>query len=207
MSITPRLGTPAGLGVPAWWMQVRWRILALLFFITVINFIDRQTLSVVAPVLLETFHMTNSDYARMVSAFMFGMMVGEFPMGWLMDRWGVRAGFSFAVVWWSIATAMHSIGRSVLQFSAFRFWMGTGECGNFSGAMKVISEWFPERERALAVGVFNSGSMVGAVIAAPCIVFITLHFGWRAAFLLPAVLGIIWTLCWRAQYAPLRAHR
>ncbi len=187
-------------------MQVRWRILALLFFITVINFIDRQTLSVVAPVLLETFHMTNSDYARMVSAFMFGMMVGEFPMGWLMDRWGVRAGFSFAVVWWSIATAMHSIGRSVLQFSAFRFWMGTGECGNFSGAMKVISEWFPERERALAVGVFNSGSMVGAVIAAPCIVFITLHFGWRAAFLLPAVLGIIWTLCWRAQYAPLRAH-
>jgi ACS family hexuronate transporter-like MFS transporter len=189
-----------------WWSQVRWRILSLLFLITVINFIDRQTLSVVAPVLLETFHMSNSDYARMVSAFMLGMMIGEFPMGWIMDRWGVRAGFSFAVIWWSIATAMHSVGRSVFQFSLFRFWMGTGECGNFSGAMKVISEWFPERERALAVGIFNSGSMIGAVIAAPCIVFITLHFGWRAAFLLPAVLGFGWALAWRAHYAPLRGH-
>ncbi len=186
--------------------QIRWYILFLLFLITVINFIDRQTLSVVAPVLLQTFHMSNSDYARMVSAFMFGMMAGEFPVGWLMDRWGVRSGFSFAVLWWSVATAMHSIGRSVLQFSLFRFWMGTGECGNFSGAMKVISEWFPERERALAVGIFNSGSMIGAVIAAPCIVFITLHFGWRAAFLLPAVLGFVWVLLWRANYASLSAH-
>ncbi|MBV9157546.1 MAG: MFS transporter, partial [Acidobacteriaceae bacterium] len=206
MPTSPQLRASPGLGAPGLWTQVRWRILSLLFLITVINFIDRQTLSVVAPVLLETFHMTNSDYARIVSAFMFGMMVGEFPMGWLMDRWGVRNGFSFAVVWWSIATAMHSIGRSVLQFGAFRFWMGTGECGNFSGAMKVISEWFPERERALAVGVFNSGSMVGAVIAAPCIVFITLHFGWRAAFLLPAGLGLIWALVWYAQYAPLHRH-
>lgn len=189
-----------------WWAQIRWRILLLLFLITVINFIDRQTLSVVAPELLKTFRMSNTDYARMVSAFMFGMMIGEFPMGSIMDRWGVRTGFSFAVIWWSIATGMHAIGRSVLQFSTFRFWMGTGECGNFSGAMKVISEWFPERERALAVGVFNSGSMVGSVIAAPCIVFITLHFGWRAAFVLPALLGLVWAFAWRCQYAPLAQH-
>ena len=186
---------------------MRWGILLLLFVITVINFIDRQTLSVVAPVLLQTYHMSNTDYARMVSAFMFGMMLGEFPVGWLMDRWGVRNGLSFAVLWWSIATAMHSIGRSVLQFSLFRFWMGTGECGNFSGAMKVISEWFPEQERAFAVGVFNSGSMIGAIIAAPCIAFITLRFGWRAAFLLPAALGAIWAVFWRLRYAPLRKHK
>ena len=197
---------PRPVKTPGFWIEIRWRILFLLFLITVINFVDRQTLSVVAPVLLQHFHMTNSDYARMVSAFMFGMMVGEFPVGWLMDRWGVRAGFSFAVAWWSAATAMHSIGRSVLQFSSFRFWMGTGECGNFSGAMKVISEWFPERERALAAGIFNSGSMIGAVIAAPGIVFITLHFGWRAAFLFPAALGVIWALVWHVQYAPLRSH-
>jgi ACS family hexuronate transporter-like MFS transporter len=191
---------------PHGWTQIRWRILILLFLITVINFIDRQTLSVVAPVLVKIFHLTNGDYARMVSAFMFGMMVGEFPMGWMMDRWGVRRGFSFAVVWWSIATGMHALGRSVLQFSLFRFWMGTGECANFSGSMKVIAEWFPERESALAVGIFNSGSMIGTVIAAPCIVFITLHFGWRAAFLFPAVLGFAWALLWRRQYAPLNSH-
>jgi ACS family hexuronate transporter-like MFS transporter len=191
---------------PHWSTHIRWRVLILLFFITVINFIDRQTLSVVAPVLVRIFRLTNSDYARMVSAFMFGMMIGEFPMGWLMDRWGVRNGFSFAVIWWSIATGMHAIGRSVFQFSVFRFWMGTGECANFSGSMKVISEWFPERESAFAVGVFNSGSMIGTVIAAPCIVFITLHLGWRAAFLFPALLGIIWALIWRAHYAPLRSH-
>jgi len=186
--------------------EVRWKILLLLFLITVINFVDRQTLSVVAPVLLETYHMSNSDYARMVSAFMLGMMAGEFPVGWLMDRIGARSGFSLAVLWWSVATAMHATGRSVLQFSLFRFWMGTGECGNFSGAMKVISEWFPERERALGVGVFNSGSTIGAVIATPFIVFLTLHFGWRAAFLLPALLGAGWTLLWRSYYAPLRSH-
>lgn len=206
MSSLPRLVTSTLPHKVQLWRQVRWGILLLLFLVTVINFVDRQTLSVVAPVLLETFHMSNSDYARVVSAFMFGMMVGEFPEGLLMDRWGARFGFSFAVFWWSLATAMHAFGRSVFQFSLFRFWMGTGECGNFSGAMKVISEWFPERERALAVGVFNSGSMIGAVIAAPCIVFITLHFGWRAAFLLPALLGFGWVLLWRNCYAPLRSH-
>ncbi len=206
MSSSPQLeASPLPHSLPLW-RQVRWQILFLLFCITVINFIDRQTLSVVAPVLLQTFHMSNSDYARMVSAFMLGMMLGEFPMGWLMDRAGVRFGFSFAVIWWSIATGLHSMARSVLQFSLLRFWMGTGECGNFSGGMKVISEWFPERERALAVGIFNSGSMIGAVIAAPCIVFLTLHFGWRAAFLLPAVLGAGWALAWRANYAPLGSH-
>jgi ACS family hexuronate transporter-like MFS transporter len=206
MSSLPGLGRPSILDKSGWWRQVRWQILALLFLITVINFVDRQTLSVVAPVLLEKYHMSNSDYARVVSAFMFGMMVGEFPMGSIMDRWGVRSGFSFAVIWWSIATALHSIGRSVLQFSVFRFWMGTGECGNFSGGMKVISEWFPEDERAFAVGVFNGGSMVGAVIAAPVIVFITLRLGWRAAFLFPAVLGMGWALLWRLGYAPLASH-
>ena len=186
--------------------QVRWQILFLLFLITVINFIDRQTLSVVAPLLLQTFHMSNLDYSRMVSAFMLGMMLGEYPVGWIMDRFGARLGFSFAVLWWSVATALHSVGRSVLQFSLFRFWMGTGECGNFSGGMKVVSDWFPERERALAVGIFNSGSMIGAVVAPPSIVFLTLHFGWRAAFLLPALLGAIWVVLWRAKYASLAEH-
>jgi ACS family hexuronate transporter-like MFS transporter len=197
---------PAGGAMPAGWRQYRWRILALLFLVTVINFVHRQTLSVVAPVLREQLHLTNTDYGRIVSAFMFGMMVGEFPVGWLMDRIGARNGFSFSVVWWSLAAAMHTFARTAFQFSAVRFWMGTGECGNFSGAMKVVSEWFPARERAFAVGVFNAGSMIGSLITPPLIVYITLNFGWRMAFLGPSILGFGWVILWRRMYRPLDRH-
>jgi ACS family hexuronate transporter-like MFS transporter len=192
--------------LPAVWRQYRWRILALLFLVTVINFVHRQTLSVVAPVLREQLHLTNTDYGRIVSAFMFGMMVGEFPVGWLMDRIGVRNGFSFSVAWWSLAAALHTFARSVFQFSAVRFWMGTGECGNFSGGMKVVSEWFPARERAFAVGVFNAGSMIGSLITPPLIVYITLRYGWRMAFLGPSFLGFAWLILWRRMYRPLDRH-
>ncbi len=186
--------------------QVRWRILALLFGITVIAFIDRQTLSVAAPILRDTFHLTNSDYGRIVSAFMLGMMAAETPVGWWIDRRGVRRGLSLAAAWWSAGTALHALARSAGQFALFRFWMGTGECANFSGGMKVVSEWFPERERALAAGIFNSGAMIGAVLAPPAIVFLTLRFGWRSAFLWPAALGAVWALVWRAYYKPPELH-
>jgi MFS transporter, ACS family, hexuronate transporter len=192
--------------LPPVWRQVRWRILALLFVITVFNFIDRQTLSILAPKIREAFHLSNSEYGTIVSAFMFGMMVGEFPMGWLMDRRGARPGFTFAVLWWSLATGLHSMARAGWQFAALRFWMGTGECGNYSGGVKVVSEWFPARERALAVGIFNGGSMIGSVIAPPLIVFLTLRFGWRMAFVIPAAVGAFWVLLWRATYRPLEKH-
>ena len=110
---------------------MRWRILALLFLATVINFVDRQTLSVVAPVLRDEFKFSNQQYGLIVAFFQLGMMLGEFPMGMLMDRWGARRGFSFALIWWSIASAMHGLANSVVQFSLLRFWLGTGECGNF----------------------------------------------------------------------------
>lgn len=197
---------PAGGVLPAAWRQYRWRILTLVFLVTVVNFIHRQTLSVVAPVLREQLHLSNTDYGRIVSAFMFGMMVGEFPMGWLMDRIGVRDGFSFSVVWWSMAAALHTFARTVLQFSAVRFGMGLGECGNFSGGMKVVAEWFPARERAFAVGVFNAGSMIGSLITPPLIVYITLHYGWRMAFLGPSFLGFVWVILWRRVYRPLDRH-
>ena len=173
---------------------------------TVINFVHRLTLSVVAPVVQQEFHLSNEDYGRIVSAFMFGMMMGEFPVGWLMDRAGVRTGFSFSVVWWSLAAGLHSIARSALQFSICRFWMGTGECGNFSGGMKVVSEWFPARERAFAVGVFNAGSMVGSLITPSLIVYLMLHYGWRTAFLAPSVFGFVWVILWRSVYRPLGRH-
>ena len=182
--------------MPALWRQVRWWILALLFLVTVINFIDRQTLSVVAPILRDTFHLSNRQYGCIVAAFMFGMMVGEFPMGMLMDRKGPRLGIALAALWWSVATGLHSLGRSVAQFSLLRFWMGTGECGNYSGGMRVVSQWFPPQERALAVGIFNGGSMLGSVIALPMVAFITLHFGWRMSFLIASSFGVVWAILW-----------
>lgn len=186
----------------------RWVLLALLFSITVVNFIDRQTLSILAPKLKELFRFSNSQYGAIVACFQFGMMTAELPMGMLMDRRGTRFGFTFAVIWWSIATGLHALGRSVATFGLFRFWMGSGECGNFSGGLKVVTRWFPREERTFAIGVFNGGSMIGSIVAPPLIVALNQFFGWRVAFLAPAVLGVIWVICWRALYrVPLSEER
>jgi len=188
----------------------RWIVLALLFSITVINFIDRQTVSVLAPVLKQMLHLTDTQYGRVVAAFQFGMMTGELPMGALMDRWGVGLGLMGAVLWWSGATGMQSLARTGTQLGLTRFWMGTGECGNYSGGLKVVSRLFSPRERTLAIGIFNSGSMIGATIAPPLIVYLLRHYGFRAAFLLAAALGLIWLPLWYWVYrepAPLQAER
>ena len=174
----------------------RWLILALIFTITVINFIDRQTLSVLAPELMKVLHLSNAQYGRIVSALQFGMMSGEFPMGALMDRWGARIGMSIAVGWWSAATGAQILARTGTQFGLTRFWMGTGECGNYSGGMKTVTRLFRKRERTLAIGIFNSGSMIGSTIALPLIVFLMQHYGFRTAFLVPALAGFLWVPLW-----------
>jgi ACS family hexuronate transporter-like MFS transporter len=178
----------------------RWIILSLLFAITVINFIDRQTLSVLAPVICSIFHLSNTQYGRIVAALQFGMMSGEFPMGYLMDRWGTRLGISFAVMWWSSATAAQVFARTGTQFGIIRYWMGTGECGNFSGGVKTATRLFKPSERTLAIGIFNSGSMVGATVAPPLIVYLLHRFGFRAAFLVPSILGFLWLIAWWFVY-------
>lgn len=179
---------------------MRWRILTLLFGVTVINFVDRQTLSVLAPVIRDTFHLTNTQYGTIVSWFQFGMVVGEFPMGWLMDRVGVRIGLAAAVLWWSAGNAMHATAGSVWSFRLFRFWLGTGECANYSAGNKVVAQWFPQRERALAIGIFNSASMIGSFIAPFLVIPIAQRYGWRAGFLVPSVLGAFWVLAWWGLY-------
>jgi MFS transporter, ACS family, hexuronate transporter len=188
----PAAGSPLG--------RARWIALTLLLAITIINFIDRQTVSVLAPVLRQMLHLSNEQYGRIVSAFQLGMTAGEFPMGWLMDRWGVRFGLAGAVLWWSVATGAQSGTRSGVQLGITRFWMGTGECGNYSGGMKAIFRLFAPGERTLAIGIFNSGSMIGATIAPPLIVFLAQHYSFRAAFLFPAALGMIWTPLWFYLY-------
>lgn len=187
--------------------RARWIVLALLLAITIINFIDRQTVSVLAPVLRQMLHLSNEQYGRIVAAFQFGMMSGEFPMGWLMDRWGVRFGLAGAVLWWSLATGAQSVTRSGLQLGITRFWMGTGECGNYSGGMKAIFRLFAPGQRTLAIGIFNSGSMIGATIAPPLVVYLAQHYGFRIAFLLPASLGILWVPLWMFFYRDVRAEK
>jgi len=187
--------------------RARWVALTLLLAITIINFIDRQTVSVLAPMLRQMLHLSNEQYGRIVAAFQFGMMSGEFPMGWLMDRWGVRFGLAGAVLWWSIATGAQSITRSGTQLGITRFWMGTGECGNYSGGMKAIFRLFAPRERTLAIGIFNSGSMIGATLAPPLIVYLAQHYGFRTAFLLPASLGVLWMPLWLFIYRDIRPQQ
>jgi MFS transporter, ACS family, hexuronate transporter len=177
----------------------RWIILSLLLLITIINFIDRQTLSVLAPVLRQRLHLSNVQYGRVVSAFQFGMMSGEFPMGWLMDNVGVRLGLGGAVLWWSLATAAQSVTRSGVQLGMVRYWMGTGESGNYPGGIKTIFRIFSRGERTLAIGIFNTGSMVGSTIAPPLVVYLAQRYGFRSAFLVPATLGLLWVPLWIAN--------
>jgi ACS family hexuronate transporter-like MFS transporter len=185
----------------------RWTILSVLFLVTVINFIDRQTLSILAPVLRATLHLTNEQYGRIVSAFQFGMLSGELPMGYLMDRWGARLGLSFAVLWWSGATGAQIFARNGLDFGLFRYWMGTGECGNYSGGVKTLTRLFSRKDRTLALGIFNSGSMVGSAIALPIVVFLLQHYGFRTAFLVPALAGVLWVPLWWFTYGKERKER
>ena len=174
----------------------RWLILGLLLAITTINFIDRQTLSVLAPQIRENLHLSRVVYGRIAAAFQFGMMSGEFPMAWIMDRWGVRLGMAGAVIWWSVATGLHGFVRSGFSLGFLRYWMGTGECGNYSGGVKAVGAWFPASERAFAVGFFNSGSMIGAIVAPPLVVFLAKQVGYRWAFLAPALLALFWAPLW-----------
>lgn len=180
--------------------KTRRLILGLLFAITVVNFIDRQTLSVLAPVVRENLRLSNEAYGRIVSAFQFGMMTGELPMGVLMDRLGVRMVLAGAVLWWSSATSAQAFIKNGVQLGLARFWMGTGECGNYSGGIKVLTQLFRKENRTLAIGIFNSGSMVGSTIAPPMIVWVLQRHGYRSAFLVAASLGLLWVPLWWLLY-------
>jgi len=197
----PRADNPSAFGI-------RWWILLMLFLAMTINFLDRQVLSIVSPVLHDQLHFSDTDYSVVLFFFMFGMTMGQVPVGMLIDKYGARRGFSCLVIGWSIVGMLHSLGRTIAQFCGLRFLMGLHECGSFSAGVKVIGEWFPAKERALASGLFNSGTLVGSIVAPPLIVFITAHYGWRAAFLIPGAVGCLWVLPWlRLYWEPARHPR
>ncbi len=156
----------------------RWTILALLFAATTINYIDRQVLGVLAPTLQRELHWSETDYGVIVSWFSLAYGFGLLGMGRVMDWIGARKGFSLAVVAWSVAAMAHALTRTVTGFAVARALLGLGESGNFPGAVKTVAAWFPKRERALATGIFNAGTNVGAVLAPLIVPWIALTWGW-----------------------------
>jgi ACS family hexuronate transporter-like MFS transporter len=174
----------------------RWAILALLFFSITINLLDRQVLSLVAPLLRDQFRLSNTQYSYIVFGFLLGLTLAQVPAGALIDRRGARFGLAFITIWWSAANALHALDRSVISFSAFRFLLGAGESGNYSAGVKVIGQRFSAREAALAGGIFNTGSVIGALIAPPIVIYIATRHSWQTAFLLPSLLGFLWVIPW-----------
>ena len=175
---------------------VRWWIIGMISMLTVINYIDRQTLSVLAPTIREQFGMSNSSYSRVVTMFLLGYTISQALSGKILDRIGTRRGFMVFVGIWTIASMLHATARNVVQLSVFRFILGIGEAGNWPGAAKAVAEWFPVRERAFGMAIFNSGASVGAVLAPPLIAFVAINYGWRKAFFIGAGLSLIVMIAW-----------
>src|SRR5262249_52853727 len=179
----------------------RWWIAALLFASTTINYIDRQTLSVLAPYLKRDFGWSNSDFALIVIAFRAAYTIFQIVSGRLLDRLGTKRGLSLAVLWYSMVAMATSAASGLKSFAVFRFLLGAGEAANWPGATKAVSEWFPESERGLAVAIFDSGSAVGGAIAPLMVVWLYQSFGsWRPAFVITGLLGIAWLAMWRLVY-------
>jgi len=184
----------------------RWLICALLFFATAINYIDRQVFSILAPELQKSIGWSEVEYGYIVFAFQTAYAIGLVGVGSLMDRLGTRRGFSITIIFWSVAAMSHALARSAMGFGLARFALGLGEAGNFPGAVKTIAEWFPKKERALATGIFNAGSNIGAIAAPLLVPIIAVSFGWQWAFLLTGALGFVWLAFWRMLYRRPEEH-
>ncbi len=181
-------------------------MIGLVFFATLINFIDRLTITVLAPVITEKLKLTNLEYASIGTWFLIAYSASHALSGRLYDRIGNRRGFTLSVTIWSIAAMLHATARGLGSLSAFRFLLGLGEAGNWPGAAKVVGEWFPVRERAFAMSIFNSGAALGSVIAPPLIIWLQLRFGWETTFLFTGSLGFVWLALWLAFYHPPHEH-
>jgi MFS transporter, ACS family, aldohexuronate transporter len=184
----------------------RWTICALLFFAATINYIDRQVIAILKPILQTEIGWTEIGYSRVVTAFQAAYAIGFIFAGRLMDRIGTRKGFSLAIVFWSLAAMGHALARTVFGFGVARFFLGLGEAGNFPAAIKTVAEWFPKKERALATGIFNAGTNIGALLAPVIVPFITIRYGWRAAFWATGAIGFFWLIFWLALYRRPEEH-
>jgi MFS transporter, ACS family, hexuronate transporter len=186
--------------------RLRWWIAGLLFASTIINYIDRQTLSLLAPYLKIEYRWSNADYANIIIAFRIAYSAGQGLCGRMLDRLGTRRGLSLTVAGYSIIATITSLATGLRSFAAFRFLLGAAESGNWPAATKAVSEWFPKRERALATAFFDSGSSIGGAIAPFLTLPIYFRWGWRPAFMIPGALGFLWLLLWRRLYRLPESH-
>jgi ACS family hexuronate transporter-like MFS transporter len=179
---------------------IRWAVCALLFFATTINYMDRQILSLLKPILDNQLHWTNEQFGAVNSAFQGAYAIGGLIFGWLIDRIGTKAGYSISIAAWSVAAMGHALVSSVSGFFVARICLGLGEAGNFPSSIKTIALWFPKKERALATSLFNSGSNVGPIIAPILVPWIALTWGWQTTFIIAGLAGFVWLVFWLRFY-------
>jgi len=184
----------------------RWAIVGLLFVITTINYMDRNILGVLKPTIQGDLHFSETEYGDIVFAFSMAYAAGYAGMGAFTDRVGVRIGLAVAAVLWCVASAAHGLVTSVAGFTVARIVLGLGEGGNFPTCIKTIANWFPVRDRALATGIFNSGSNIGGLLAPLIGAFVTAYWGWQAAFYATGIVGLIWVVFWWVMYRAPEQH-
>lgn len=188
--------------------KYRWTIVALLFFATTINYLDRQVIGLLKPALEAEFNWAEKDYANIVMAFSASYAVGLLIFGRIIDKIGTKMGYTISIIVWSIAAMLHAAARSTLGFAFMRSLLGLGEAGNFPAAIKAVAEWFPKKERALATGIFNSGANIGAVVAPIMVPAILGMWGWEEAFIITGAIGFVWLIFWLIYYEiPSRQRR
>lgn len=176
--------------------RARWWILSLLFLATTINYLDRIVFSVLIPVIRQEMRIGDQEYGYINSAFQLLYTFGFLFAGNLIDRWGTKVGYAVSVTWWSLGAAGHVLANSAGSLSFWRAMLGIGESGNFPAAIKAVTEWFPKKDRALAVGLFNSGATVSSIVGPPLFAWMVVSLGWRACFLLTAGAGFAWLILW-----------
>ena len=180
--------------------RMRWRICAMLFAATTINYVDRQVIAILKPTLEHAIGMTEVNYGYIVDAFQIAYAIGLLIAGRMIDRVGTRIGYSIVMAVWSLSAMGHALASTVWEFAFARFFLGLGESGNFPAAIKTVAEWFPQHERSLATGILNSGANVGAILAPLIVPWITIRYGWHAAFLTTGALSALWILWWLRHY-------
>jgi len=185
----------------------RWTICALVFFATTINYLDRQVISLLKPILEKEFNWSESDYSNIVAAFQLAYAFGMLGVGSIIDKIGSKLGYAISLILWSIASIMHAFASSTFGFGVARAALGATEAGNFPAAIKVVAEWFPKKERAFATGIFNSGTNIGAVIAPLIVPWIAFTYNWQMAFISTGAVGFIWLIFWFLIYRAPAKHQ